>query len=92
MIILIKNHLPPSVVYVKRTCTTNLQINYFMVGLVCMKESGDRGKMCFCETDYCNGQSPRRFLVGGHFAGLISVLFATIFVRLVTFSSNSGLN
>lgn len=27
-----------------------------MVGLVCMKESGDRGKMCFCETDYCNGQ------------------------------------
>jgi hypothetical protein len=20
-----------------------------------MKESGDRGKMCFCETDYCNG-------------------------------------
>lgn len=30
-----------------------------MVGLVCMKESGDRGKLCFCETDYCNGQDAR---------------------------------
>lgn len=56
-----KKHMSPisiyySVVYVKRTCTARIQINMFLVGLVCMKESGERGKMCFCETDYCNGQ------------------------------------
>lgn len=56
----ITSKLPNGSVYVKRTCTTKLQINYFIVGLVCMKESGDRGKMCFCETDYCNGAITKR--------------------------------
>lgn len=30
-----------------------------------MKESGDRGKMCFCETDYCNGSKSAYHLIAG---------------------------
>lgn len=56
-----------------------------MVGLVCMKESGDRGKLCFCENDYCNGQDTK-------FQPSYPIIIITIFLVTFIYSTKLSLN
>lgn len=39
---------------VKRTCTDDFEVNFFMVNHACMTEGHRHGHMCFCEEDECN--------------------------------------
>merc|ERR1711872_184867 len=40
---------------IKRTCTDNFEVNFFMVNHAFMTEGHRHGHMCFCEEDECNG-------------------------------------
>ncbi|XP_023330337.1 protein quiver [Eurytemora carolleeae] len=39
---------------IKRTCTDDFEVNFFMVNHACMMEGHRHGHMCFCEEDQCN--------------------------------------
>jgi len=39
---------------IKRTCTDDFEVNFFMVNHACMTEGHRHGHMCFCEEDKCN--------------------------------------
>ena len=45
---------------VRRTCTDDFEVNYFIVNHACMTEGHRHGHMCFCETDRCNGADEGR--------------------------------
>jgi len=42
---------------IKRTCTDNFEVNFFMVNHACMTEGHRHGHMCFCEEDECNNST-----------------------------------
>ena len=43
---------------IKRTCTDDFEVNFFMVNHACMTEGHRHGHMCFCEEDECNSAMP----------------------------------
>ena len=71
---------------VKRTCTDNFEVNFFMVNHACMTEGHRHGHMCFCEEDMCN-RAANNNDGATSFKILLSILSS---VLLITFNSSSG--
>ena len=64
----------------RRTCTDDFEVNYFIVNHACMTEGHRHGHMCFCETDRCNGAD----------RGSMSTLVIAIAVAVATLANSWG--
>jgi hypothetical protein len=53
---------------IRRTCTDDFEVNFFMVNHACMTEGHRHGHMCFCEEDECNGAGTMAASVGSAMA------------------------
>jgi len=65
---------------IKRTCTDNFEVNFFMVNHACMTEGHRHGHMCFCEEDECNS-SEKPTLSSCFFLALLLISAFNVFLR-----------
>lgn len=63
----------------KRTCTDDFEVNFFIVNHACMTEGHRHGRMCFCEQDECNG-GPTAAAAPSSAMAVVSVAAATVFL------------
>lgn len=66
---------------VKRTCTDDFDVNFFMVNHACMTEGHRHGHMCFCEEDECNAANPTKLKPISFFSAFSASLLLLLCVQ-----------
>jgi hypothetical protein len=66
---------------VKRTCTDEFDVNFFMVNHACMTEGHRHGHMCFCEEDECNAANPTKLKPISFFSAFSASLLLLLCVQ-----------